>query len=399
MKQNLHKVTFVISFIILTTYLPGTIKAQCLCSEGATPDSVVQNLYFDSITAINTSVVFSQFDPTIGTLQCFNLSSTVTTVLTFDLFNKENFMDTYLFESFRRSRFSGPSGFSSSVLSPVKEYGPYDLDPVDPVGTTDEVHVGPDTVFNGQYTSTYYTGSGAYIGTGNVTFDYLNTSTTTLLDGSSNYDLFVRGYTRLNARLVYYWCPTEILASNIKNFTAIKKNNSVQLQWQVENEESTNRYEILASKDGHAFTAIGRTATATPAEGVVAAYDYQYALNQSARGKLFFRIKQTNAAGKVSFSPIRIINMDDQAIGSVGIYPNPVVRNISLQFDRELKGNYKVEIVNKLGQVVFSRFMQLNNQSNIGLQLTNPPANGIYYVRVKSTETNQLFTNKLLVQH
>src|SRR5262249_14158428 len=156
-----------------------------------TPDSVVQVLNFDSITSVNTTITFSRFNPSIGTLQCFRLSSVITTVLDFDLYNKEAFPDTYLFESFRRSRFAGPDGFSQNNTSPTKEYGPFDLEGFDPFGTLDEIHIGPDTVFNGLYTEKYYGGGGNYIGAGNVNFDYLNTSTTTLLDGSSNYDLFV----------------------------------------------------------------------------------------------------------------------------------------------------------------------------------------------------------------
>jgi Secretion system C-terminal sorting domain len=397
MKQFIHKSAFAICLLV-ANHLPQKSTAQCLCEGGLIPDSVVQAQYFDSITSINTSINFAQFTASVGTLSCMKLSSVVTTVLNFDLFNKEAFPDTYLFESFRRSRFSGPTSFTTTVSSPTVEYGPYDLAGIDPMSSLDEVHVGPDTVFNAEYNEKYHAGAAAYIGSGNVTFDYLNTSTTTLLDGSSNYDLFVRGYTRLNVQLVYYYCPAAILASNIKNFSAVKKDKSIQLNWLVDNEEATNTYEILISKDGRVYTSIGRAANGQISEGNIAAYTHQVGVSQ-VTGKLYFRIKQTNVTGKALFSPIRIVSLDENGGGTFGIYPNPVVRNVTLQFDRELKGNYKVEMVNLLGQSVYSRIMYLNGQPVIQVQLDNQPAPGVYYVRVKSTETGQLFTNKLVIQH
>src|SRR5688572_23726904 len=103
MKHYLLNTAAVLLFLA-ATIIPQKGIGQCSCEGGATPDSVVQVLNFDSITSVNTTITFARFNPTIGTLQCFKLSSRITTVLEFDIYNKENFPDTYLFESFRRSR-------------------------------------------------------------------------------------------------------------------------------------------------------------------------------------------------------------------------------------------------------------------------------------------------------
>jgi hypothetical protein len=376
--------------------IPQKGMGQCLCEGGVTPDSVVQVLNFDSITQVNTTVTFNQFNPSIGTLQCFKLAATVTTVLEFDLYNKENFEDTYLFESFRRSRFGGPNGFSMSDNSPTTEYGPYDLAPVDPVGTDDEVHIGPDTVFNGLYREAFGTASGAYLGTGTVSFDYLNTSTTTLLDGSSNYDLFVRGYTRMNVRLVYYWCPSVILASNIKNFAAIKDNNRITLSWLIENEEANSQYELQVSSNGRQFAPINTFIS--KANAASTAYQYQYTPEQASAGKLYFRIKYVNAAGKVSYSVVRFVAAgNDGKPGTITVYPNPVKGQVSVQFGKVLNGNYKVELFSISGQAVYQKVHRMNNTNSILFDIPSTLP-GIYYLRASNTEGGDVFSSKITVQ-
>ncbi len=396
MKTNLPQLISV-AVLLLAVNIPLSTKAQCLCEGGVAPDSVVQTRYYDSITAITSSITFNRFDPNIGILSCGQLSSYVTTVLTFDLMNKESFEEVYELESFRRSRFSGPYGLNNNSTSPTTQYGPYTLGPIDPSGTDDEVHVGPDTVFNNKYSVNNFTPGGDYIGTGNVSFDYLNTSTTSLIDGSSNHDLIVRGYTRMAARLVYYWCPSVVLSSNIKNFSAVKNNKNIDLTWIVNNNLTFNTYEIQVSKNGRDFTGIGNAQTSITSSGPNAKYAYQYNPNQVVTGQLFFRIRQTDAAGKVSYSAVKALNMDTPAANAFTTYPNPAINKVSLQFDALLNGDFTVDITNQAGQTILSRGLKVKNSSLIDVNLGGSRAPGVYYVRVRNVSNGQLFTNKILI--
>lgn len=189
-------------------------NAQCPCASGG--GQVVQTIVLDPITALTTPVDFAKFDPSIGDLTCFKLSSTVTTIAGFHLYNNEPFTSNFLFESYRRSQFSGPGGFFVSNTSPATDYGTYSLAAKDLVGTADEVEIGPLTIFNNLHRESYHYSVGDYMGTGNVTFNYLNTYTNTMLTGSSNHTLDVAGSTRLELELIYYWCPSSPLASKNK---------------------------------------------------------------------------------------------------------------------------------------------------------------------------------------
>ena len=75
------------------------------------PDSLAYEQYFDSIIATNTTITFPQFDPAMGVLNCIKLSDTVTTVVSYNLENDLSDSEDYIFETFRRSQFTGPGVF------------------------------------------------------------------------------------------------------------------------------------------------------------------------------------------------------------------------------------------------------------------------------------------------
>src|SRR6478609_2487301 len=223
MKQYYTNVSKLL-ILSLVFYLPLTLKSQfCSLCNGNPPDSVLQTQTFDPLTAVNTSMVFNQFTPSTGNLICFNLRSVVTSVIDIDLLNRETFPYDYVLETFRRSNFTGPagSGFFLGFASPPVTYGPLHLAAFDSTASdSDQVHLGPFTVFDSTVQSRTQMAptATAFQGLGTVAFDYLNTSTNTLLAGGSNYDLNVRGVSKVTVTLKYYYCPFALLASNVSNF-------------------------------------------------------------------------------------------------------------------------------------------------------------------------------------
>jgi hypothetical protein len=397
MKNYLHTLPYFLIFFLLAGVQSKTYS-QCTCPDGDPINTVVYTQSIDSITAITSTIDFPKFDPSIGTLYCFQLASTVTTVTNLHLYNYESSNKIYQLESFRRSQFTGPGGFFSSITSPTKNYGPYDLAPADPVGTADEIHIGPDTMFNSRFTSTNFSsGLTNYMGTGNVGFTYLNTSTTTLTQGSSNMDLVVRGYTRLNVTMTYNWCPNALLATNIKNFVAYKKDDNILLKWVTENKTAGTRYEVQYSNNGTKFTGIGRIDN-NDINSNSTQHEFQYSNGSSADKKIFFRIKEIDALGKVSYSPIRIVNTNEISAAEFVVYPNPVSRKVAMQFDRMLNGNYLVEVTSLAGQVVYNRNIQVHNSSNLQFELNSQPPSGTYYLRITDIKTKLSYSNKLIVQ-
>lgn len=375
-------------FIFLATLLSIEKSfSQCTCSGGTIPDSVVYNKYFDSLIATNTTISFPKFDPTIGVLTCFRVSDTVTTVVNYNLQNNQSDTESYKFRTSRLSDLTGPNSFENYTNSPNKTYGPYSLNPYHSPGNTDQVDIGPDTVFKKNYNTVYGSSNAAYYGTGTVNFNYLTTSTFTILTGSSNAIITLQAYTRLDVQLVYYWCPFSILDTKITGFKASLSNNNVTMQWDVNYPQESDIYEIEISNDGNEFENFGQGISL--ASGGVSHYTFMHNVDESYTGKLFFRIKQTNYSGKVSYSNVRSISINKKnGVRNYSVYPNPSVAGISIQFMKTDNGNYNVELLNAGGQSIFQKKYLINNSNSINIDWPRKPLPGIYFLKIKDLKTN-----------
>jgi Secretion system C-terminal sorting domain len=351
---------------------------------------------FTSISATNP-VSFAKLDPSLGTLNCAKLSYNVTSVLSFSIANKDTNIQIYDFDFTQYTGISGPGFFKSANV--VANYGPYTLDTV---GHTpaDSVAVGPDTLFNNKFISANITSSlASYIGTGNININYDNSYSTHFLSGSVNANFQVRGFTIVNFRMVYYYCPAAILANSINGFSAVKSGNQVTLKWTGQNEQNTDIYEIEYSKDGIHFSSAARQAAYVDDAGAASKYEYQYNLAATAADRLYFRIKKTNAAGKSGYSAIRVINLGagSTAISNFQLYPNPASKHLNVEWSSPVTGNISVGVLNTVGQQVYSQAFELNGSNNVQLNLPASVKPGVYYLLVKDVGNHTQQLTKLLI--
>src|SRR6202011_1321406 len=161
---------------------------------------------------------------------------------------------------------------------------------------TESYLLGPDTLVNNKATTITPGNVAPYEGTGTVS------DTVTFGGGQTSYAGTSFTYT-VNTKywatfkITYYWCPQIALATSITSFTATQHGNYLLLKWTNENEKNNTSYEIQISTDGQNFTSIGETESNPATAGAAAKYQYQYDLNQANVGKLYFRVKQTDASG------------------------------------------------------------------------------------------------------
>jgi hypothetical protein len=132
--------------------------------------------------------------------------------------------------------------------------------------------------------------------------------------------------------------------------------------------------------------------------GATTQHTFQYQPDASFSNKLYFRVKQTDASGKITYSAVRMVNMNENTKAAFTIYPNPVDRKVAMQFDRNLNGNYVIEVTSLSGQRIYTRNIRLNNNNNLQFELTNKPPSGIYYLKITDTKTRVSFSNKLVIQ-
>ena len=72
------------------------------------------------------------------------------------------------------------------------------------------------------------------------------------------------------------------------------------------------------------------------------------------------------------------------------------MRNINLQFDEPLSGDYSIELSNQVGQVVFQQKVRLSNSMKFEVTVDNPPPPGIYYLRARQMGSPKVYAGKLL---
>ncbi|TGE23828.1 T9SS type A sorting domain-containing protein [Hymenobacter aquaticus] len=111
--------------------------------------------------------------------------------------------------------------------------------------------------------------------------------------------------------------PVELVA-----FSASRQSNTVQLKWTTASETNSNRFEVQRSADGQSFATIntvagaGTTTTATNYLSVDAA---------PLAGTSYYRLRQIDTDGSVSYSPVRVVG----AVLAM-VYPSPTYDLLNL---------------------------------------------------------------------
>ena len=168
-------------------------------------------------------------------------------------------------------------------------------------------------------------------------------------------------------------------------------NNAVVVKWSIANESNSKFYTIERSSDNVNYTSIGQVAALNKSADV---QQYSFTDNKSFNGVTYYRIKQTDVDGRVSYSAIaKVLSL---VVGNTwNIQPNPAKTSTALYINNNLT-NASVTIYNTAGKLVYN-----NNFKNLtaGTQVTIPLskyAKGVYFVTIKSIEETS--TEKLIVE-
>jgi hypothetical protein len=165
--------------------------------------------------------------------------------------------------------------------------------------------------------------------------------------------------------------PVELTA-----FAATAQAGGVQLSWRTASERNSAHFAVERSPDGHAFAALGEVA----AQGHrVAPTNYSYLdANLPARTSLlYYRLRQVDADGSFSYSPVRTVAVSPAA--GLALFPNPAHATATLKvaataYDRE------VRLLDMRGREA-ARLLLPARAAAAVLPLAGLPA-GVYAVRV-----------------
>ena len=168
-----------------------------------------------------------------------------------------------------------------------------------------------------------------------------------------------------------------ILSNSLLDFKAeLTTEKTTRLDWSVENGQDLQHFVVERAADGLNFAPIGQVAAIATAEATA----YNSFDLQPLAGYNYYRLQLVNLDGQISYSPLRVVEL--QKAHNFSIFPNPASQQISVSGTYYQSGIAKVELIDGLGRTVARYNIDLQNgdfTQNINLS-DLPPA--VYMLRL-----------------
>jgi hypothetical protein len=163
-------------------------------------------------------------------------------------------------------------------------------------------------------------------------------------------------------------------------FTATAAGKAVSLSWATASEKDNKGFEIQRSATGREFVALSTVAgagtSATPRT-------YSYRDTAPLAGTSYYRLKQTDADGTVSYSPVAVVKLLAATTATTcDVYPNPATDRVTVAWTTTEAPATAWNLTNGNGQVVrTAQLTEMDSQNSFSLDLT-PYAAGTYILTV-----------------
>lgn len=181
--------------------------------------------------------------------------------------------------------------------------------------------------------------------------------------------------------------PVELI-----NFKALNKGGQALLIWETATEKDNKGFEVQASRDGKSFEAVGFVPSQVVNSAMAQAYEFKFP--NANNGIWYFRLKQIDFSGDVSFSETQSLNFNQKA-EVLQVYPNPFRDSfkVVLQLNESNEVNFELSDLTGKQVKVFTHKLQAG-QNQITLQAAPEQPGGVYILRIKTD--NEAFINRIV---
>ncbi|MDO7874428.1 hypothetical protein Q5H93_06760 [Hymenobacter sp. ASUV-10] len=170
---------------------------------------------------------------------------------------------------------------------------------------------------------------------------------------------------------------TEFTAQALRNVDGL-------LKWTTASEKNNDHFEVERSANGREFSKIGEVkgqgSKASPTD---------YALTDTNAAKLastvYYRLKQVDADGTSSYSPVRAISFTKPTMPSISLWPNPAVDETNVDLSQLPAGTYDVSLLDATGRTIVELRLDAGLTHRVDL---HDVANGAYFILVRGTGSN-----------
>ncbi len=188
--------------------------------------------------------------------------------------------------------------------------------------------------------------------------------------------------------------PETALPVELVNFSASKENNRALLEWSTASEKNNAGFHIQASRDGRAFETVGFVASKEANSS--SQQQYRFAEEKSRTGMWYFRLKQADFSGDVSYSAAKVLNFG-KVQEAVTVYPNPFRDELKVAVNLPAASEVSLELRDLTGKTVYFQTQKLAAGAN--LVPVTPEAGqpaGVYFLTVKTPVSST--TCKVIMQ-
>lgn len=224
-----------------------------------------------------------------------------------------------------------------------------------------------------------------------------NTSTIISLTDSSFVDFTIgAGNSSLAAdRFMLVFRKATVVPVMFVNISATRNSDMTnQVNWKVDNELNLREYVIERSINGRHFSDIGNTQLIAN-NGGIATYGFQD--ERPFNGVNFYRIRAIGSNGHIQYSNIVKVDPVKFATG-ITVNPNPVQDNsIKIYFRNQPKGNYKLQLINLIGQVILNANVYVDQSEFV--YIVRPEkvlAKGVYQLNIIKEDGSSVAENVIV---
>jgi hypothetical protein len=170
---------------------------------------------------------------------------------------------------------------------------------------------------------------------------------------------------------------TNPLPVALLDFVAQPQGAAVALAWHTASEKNSAYFDIERSLDGRTYGKLGAVA----AQGTTSqahAYAFRDAALPGGAATLYYRLRQVDADGTYTFSPVRVVRVGgaDLGAGPLALTPNPTAATATLT---GATAQVAVQVIDALGRTVYATTAAADGTARLDLPAGLPA--GVYVVR------------------
>jgi len=189
--------------------------------------------------------------------------------------------------------------------------------------------------------------------------------------------------------------PNSVLTTNKLQLSGKSDIGNAYVQWQVNNNNLVNYYELQRSDDGINFTTIE---TINPTNASQSSAVYQYKDTEKELGKYkYYRIRQVMKNGLRYYSNIVQVNFNSKINLTGSLSPNPFIDHFNFIIELNSSKSIGVRLTDQSGRIVYNKsFNGKAGENKITVNDISKLKKGFYFVEISAE--NEVIRQKLIRQ-